>query len=201
MTASENLEALFTKFPGIGPRQAERFVYFLLRQTKSFRRELAQHIQHIDAEVIQCNSCMRFTSTPAQKHLCTRCADSSRNAAQLLVVEKDADLDAIEKSGAYHGHYAVLGGTRTLTGNTAPAFETQLFARIGTATNAGTLTEVILALSATPDGEYTTADIRDRLKSMYPTLSVSVLGRGLSTGSELEYADPRTLESALKNRN
>lgn len=201
MNAPENLSALFAKFPGIGPRQAERFVYFLLRQSSSFRRELAQHIQHIDTEVVQCSMCMRFTSTPAATKTCIHCADTTRNAMQLLVVEKDADIEAIEKSGAYRGMYAVLGGTRSLSGNTVPPFEKAFFARVAQKIKDNTLTEVIVALSATPDGEYTTYDIRDRLLEQYPTLTVSILGRGLSTGSELEYADPRTLESALKNRN
>lgn len=117
-----------------------------------------------------------------------------------MVVEKDADIEAIEKSGAYKGRYVVLGGTRTLSGNTEPPFEKNLFTRVQKEFLAGTLTEVILALSATVDAEYTTDDIKDRLANLYPTLTISVLGRGLSTGSELEYADPRTLESALKNR-
>jgi len=199
MHAPDTLEALFQKFPGIGPRQAERFVYFLLRQSKSFRRELAEHIQHLDAQVVQCRTCMRFTSTP-RGTVCGLCADLTRDVSQLLVVEKDADIDALEKSASYRGYYMVLGGTRTLAGGIVPAFEKALLARIADEVKKQTLTEVIVALSLTPDGEYTTADLKDKIQTAYPGLSVSVLGRGLSTGSELEYADPRTLESALKNR-
>ena len=199
MNTPETLEAFFQKFPGIGPRQAERFVYFLLRQNSGFRRALAEHIQNLDAHVVQCTRCMRFTNTH-EARLCRICADSTRNSAQLLIVEKDADIDALEKSAAYRGYYMVLGGTHSPIKNNTPLFEKTLYARIKNESATQTLTEVILALSATPDGEYTTHHLHDTITQSHPTLTVSVLGRGLSTGSELEYADPRTLEYALKNR-
>lgn len=117
-----------------------------------------------------------------------------------MVVAKDTDLDAMEKSKMYGGRYFVLGGTIALTErkNGEALRMNELLSFVEAKAKNGELKEVILALSANPDGEHTA----DELKVLLAPLSVKVstLGRGLSTGSELEYADKATLASAFMNR-
>ena len=195
MSEIEKLAELFTKFPGIGPRQARRFVYFLLRNSEAYRKDLTHAITHISDEVQQCRSCFCYAQIQGGQKLCSICADEGRATSELMVVEKDTDVDAMEKSGTYKGTYFILGGVLHLVGNKKQNLrEKELLKRLKTDKD---ISEVILALSATPDGEYTADYLRTKLPD---TLTITVLGRGLSTGSELEYADSETLRSALKNR-
>jgi len=117
-----------------------------------------------------------------------------------MLVEKDTDVEQMEKSGAYTGKYFVLGGALSLTGKKGVIREKELDGYIKR--HANEITEIILALSATPDGEYTTDYLSTKFKDdeSISKVRVTVLGRGLSTGSELEYADASTLKQALKNR-
>tara|TARA_B100000745_G_scaffold187366_1_gene122822 strand:- start:18737 stop:19093 length:357 start_codon:yes stop_codon:yes gene_type:complete len=117
-----------------------------------------------------------------------------------MIVEKDTDVEQMEKSGAYSGQYFVLGDTLSLTGKKSFIREKELASYLKK--HGDELEEIILALSATPDGEYTTEHLALKLEegTSIKNAKVTVLGRGLSTGSELEYADTRTLEHALKNR-
>jgi len=122
----------------------------------------------------------------------------------LMVVAKDTDLDAMHKSHAYDGYYFVLGGLLALTDKTADnSLRTeQLLKRVQAETEAGTLKEIILALSASTEGDHTTEHIESLLLPLVEQhhLKVSRLGRGLSTGTELEYSDADTIMNALKNR-
>jgi recombination protein RecR len=113
-------------------------------------------------------------------------------------VEKDQDLAALERTGAYRGRYFVLGGTLTLSGKGAIR-ERELIERVERRSAQG-LEEIILALSATSEGEHTADHLRERLSPLREHVKLTILGRGLSTGSELEYADSPTLSSALANR-
>lgn len=193
MSKIETLTELFIQFPGIGPRQARRFVYFLLRSNDAYRKDLTQLILEISKEVQQCKTCFRFAMI--RNDQCAICSDTNRSKNELMVVEKDTDVEALEKSDVYKGQYFVLGGTLKLTNSKKQHIrEKELLTRLKNDEN---IAEIVLALSATPDGEYTT----DYLKQKLPdSVRVTVLGRGLSTGSELEYADSETLRSALKNR-
>lgn len=205
MSTFDKLAELFRAFPGIGPRQAKRFVYFLLSRDKEYLEELNALITNLKEHIVQCKECFRFFQRRNGEALCPICADPNRDTGELMVVAKDTDLEAMEKSNTYHGKYFVLGGTITLVerknGDKLRLKElTARAARAITPAKAGvqSLKEIILALSANPDGEHTA----DELKTLLTPLSVkiSTLGRGLSTGSELEYADKETLKSALKNR-
>lgn len=199
MSDIDSLTELFTKFPGIGPRQARRFVFFLLRQDATYRNQLTRAITDIVESVQQCSKCLRYAKLHKQNPLCDLCADKNRSTEQLLIVEKDTDVEQMEKSGAYTGQYFVLGGVLSLTGKRNVIREKELIAYL--ATHGENLKEVIFALSATPDGEYTTDYLVTKCKDDVALLAtITVLGRGLSTGSELEYADPATLTQALKNR-
>ena len=200
MTAFDKLIDIFRQFPGIGPRQAKRFVFFLLSRDPSFLDELTSLISSLKKEILQCKSCFRFFQKKNEATVCALCGDPNRTTSELMLVAKDTDLEAMEKSGMYLGKYFVLGGTIALfEKKSAPALRVkELEARVAKDTKAGILKEVILALSANPDGEHTGEELK-RTLSQY-SIKISTLGRGLSTGSELEYADKETITSALKNR-
>ena len=219
MDPIERLSQIFERFPGIGPRQAGRFVQFLLRSSPAARRDLSDAIQKLGGSVHQCTSCMRWhagtRAVAAVGHVCSICANPGRDQSMLAIVAGDADLDAIEKSGTYRGQYFVLGGTISLASEDAKGLRIkQLLSRINDLRNRYRgFREIILAFPANPEGDATAERVReevmkwqgrpladDREGASLPPLSITTLGRGLSTGSELEYADPETLKNALDNR-
>lgn len=193
----EDLSSAFNRFPGIGPRQAKRFVYHLLAVPQSDRNRLADLIANLGNDVQQCAMCMRFAPVTSDS-LCNYCADQNRQDAILMILEKDQDLVAVERTGTYRGRYFVLGGVLTLSGKGAIR-ERDLIRVVEARANAG-LSEIVLALSATSEGEHTADRVREVLAPLRASILISELGRGLSTGSELEYADSTTLSAALQNR-
>ncbi len=193
----DELAKALARFPGIGPRQGKRFVFHLLAAPASERAELAALITSLGKEVRQCPECMRFYngSTAA---VCNYCSDRMRADAQLMLVEKDQDLAAVERAGTYRGRYFVLGGVLTLSGKGAIR-EKELLKVVEKRLKNG-LKEAVLALSATSEGEHTADRVRELLAPYRDHLKISELGRGLATGSELEYSDAETLRAALSNR-
>lgn len=196
MNPIETLSEIFAHFPGIGPRQAKRFVYYLLSRDISTIDTFVSAVEKLKAETHQCAECRRYFTDGSSKSICPTCADASRERALLMVVPRDADYDAVEKSGSYKGLYFVLGGS-------LPILEKEpekrirlreLEARI----KKNGMKEVILAMNANAEGENTADFLKEKLKSNAYT--ISELGRGLSTGAELEYADPETLKNALLHR-
>lgn len=190
------------KFPGIGTRQAKRFVYFLLAQDPQYVERLASDIAELKKSIAQCTECYRYFPRGDVEALCAVCSSDADNAT-LLVIEKDTDFDTVRRSGGYPGRYFVLGGT-------IPVLEQdpvskirirELAARIEKGVPDG-LSEIILALSVNPEGDATRNYI---IKVLAPLVKkygihITTLGRGLSTGTELEYSDSDTLRHALKNR-
>lgn len=203
MNSLDKLIAYFEQFPGIGARQARRFAFHVLTMGKEETSELSSLINGIQDNVTECVSCRRFFARSGASDMCEICADSSRDHGKLLVVERDVDIRSVERSGVYDGLYFVLGGT-------VPLLESKenkklrggsLKAIIETRLEHG-LSEVILGFSANPDGDNTGRFVESIIKQLpgHENVKVSHLGRGLSTGSELEYADPETLKNALQNR-
>ena len=193
----DELARALAKLPGIGPRQGKRFVYYLLAAPASERTKLAELIGSLGTQVHQCPECLRFYTDHA-KTMCRYCSDTARDDTVLMLVEKDQDLVAIERAGTYKGRYFVLGGVLTLSGKGALR-EKELSATIERRLANG-LTEIVLALSATSEGEHTADHVRQLLTPFRDHLKISILGRGLATGSELEYSDAETLRAALTNR-
>ncbi|MBU6310422.1 toprim domain-containing protein [Patescibacteria group bacterium] len=195
MSLSELTDVL-TSLPGLGPRQARRVVEYLLRKDSAYRERLAALIAGARLEVSECTRCFRFDA-PSASGLCRTCADGSRDASLLMVVEHDVDIDAIEAALTYRGYYFVLGGLLNLVKQRKDKIlrTRELLERI-----TPEVREVICALAATPEGDYTAKELMTQIRAARPGVAVSVLGRGLSVGAELEYADPETLRSALKNR-
>lgn len=199
MDTLQKLIQLFVRFPGIGPRQATRFVYFLLSSPVTYRNELVDLIGKIQNDVTVCSSCQRFYSGNAE--LCKVCGNKERDSSLLLLVEKDVDLDNIERTKNYAGLYFVIGGTvPILEKNPNLAIrEKELLTAVESRKD---LKEIVLAFSVNPEGENTTLYITKLLASVVEKqgITISSLGRGLSTGSELEYSDSETIKNALENR-
>jgi len=202
MNPLDTLKELFTSFPGIGKRQAERFVYHLLRQTKEFRTQLAQTITELDNTVATCDYCKRFFTIKESQHdtACSICSNATRDTALLMVVASDTDFHNIEQSGNYKGLYFILGGTVPVL-DKQPAQKIRI-AELKKRLQDKRLKELILALSTNPEGENTREYIMRELKTLQKekNLTITTLGRGLSAGAELEYSDPETLKGALANR-
>jgi recombination protein RecR len=192
----EDLARAFERFPGIGPRQARRFVYHLLGTSGSDRTRIADLVANLANDVRQCTECMRYGNGGGP--ICSYCTDTSRDDALLLVVEKDQDLLALERAGTYRGRYFVLGGVLTLSGK-GVIRERELLRAVEKRFGNG-LKEIILALSATSEGENTVDHLRQILLPYRDRAKLTQLGRGLATGSELEYSDAETLSGALQNR-
>jgi len=203
----QKLTEIFEKFPGIGPRQAKRFVYSLIKEDESFIKEFLKLVSELKTRVKICEKCFRIFEEGAplysSKKLCPVCNDSGRDASKLLLVEKDTDFENIEKSGVYKGLYFVLGG---VVSPLDPSSQKKLrlknlFSRAEK--EAGkTLKELIIATSATREGDTTALYIQRILEpfSKKGAIKITRLGKGLQTGAELEYSDMETLKHALLNR-
>jgi recombination protein RecR len=193
----DELARALARLPGIGPRQGKRFVYYLLAAPAAERTKLAELISSLGTQVRQCPECLRFyTGTTAV--ICNYCSDTKRDDTQLMLIEKDQDLAAVERAGTYRGRYFVLGGVLTLSGK--GAIREKELARAIEKRLKNNLKEIVLALSATSEGEHTADHVRQLLAPYRDHLKISALGRGLATGSELEYSDAETLRAALTNR-
>ena len=205
MNPIDRLTEAFQRFPGIGPRQSRRFVQFLLTQQNAFRAALAQDIGKLGINTFQCKECSRWSvKNNDNQTLCSICSNSKRQKGILFVVEKDADIDSVERSG-FRGLYFVLGGTVPLAAEEPEKHirAKELVARVERDGSELVLTELILGLSATTEGDHTRQILAEKLRPMSEgfNFKLSSLGRGLSTGSELEYADPDTIADALSSRN
>ena len=198
MNSIDKLSEIFARFPGIGPRQAKRFVYFLLSRNSDYSGELVRAIESLQKELIQCGECMRYyTKNGHDSKLCSVCSDETRDSSMLMIVPRDIDFEAVERSGGYKGYYFVLGGV-------VPILEKEPEKRIRIKElekkikKDKNIKEIILAMNANLDGENTAEYIKENFKN--ESLAFSTLGRGLSTGAELEYADPETLKNAFLHR-
>ncbi len=195
----DKLASLFESFPGIGKRQARRFVYFLLHKDNSYIHELTSGIVHVKSEIDQCQECYRFF-TKNGSSICPVCTDN-QSSTQLMIVEKDADFENLHKTKIYEGKYFILGGHINANEKKRSfARVDQLINRIKRDTESGTLTEIIFGLSISPEAEHTRIRLYTMLKDQFPNLTFSTLGRGLSTGTELEYSDTETLKHAFNSR-
>ena len=205
MSPLDKLTAYFERFPGVGARQARRYAFHILTLSEHETTELATAIQNLRSSVQRCRSCQRFfTQASASHDHCSICTDPNRDRQTLLIVSHDNDITAIERSGTYTGLYFVLGGTVPLlhepnaTQLRSGALKQSVQQRI----TDDELQEIILGFPINPDGENTGRFVTHILDPIITdtTIRIAELGRGLSTGSELEYADSETIKNALRNR-
>ena len=221
MDIIDKLAEIFKEFPGIGERQARRFVYFLMSRTPAYSDNLSSLISELKKEIAQCKECFRFfvllggsvAKERPNRQVCEICTDGNIDSSILMVVEKDSDLESVKKSRTYHGKYFILGGLVPIVEKNTKSrvrieeLKEKISAQGGPASggkdnNSKNLKEVILAFSLNPQGEHTDAYVREQLGEIIKSLGIKIssLGRGLSTGTELEYSDNDTLRNALKNR-
>ena len=196
----KNLISQFAKFPSIGPRQAARFVFFLISNPE----EIKNFISAFSGlnKITKCSFChraMEVTDKTNVHPLCSICSDEKRDKTTLCIVEKDTDLEAIEKTKKYNGLYYVLGISKFPIEEKKQELE-YLNELIKKLQKSKVIKEIIIATSATTDGETIALYLSRLFKEKLPKIKISRLGRGLSTGSELDYMDEETLIHALTKR-
>lgn len=188
----EQAISLLAKLPTLGPRSARRAILFLLTKKDSHFLPLITALQNVIQNVKECPVCGNMdTSAP-----CAICADTGRNHSQICVVQDVADLWALERSGAFKGVYHVLGGVLSALDGIGPE-ELNIDTLIKKAAS-DNVTEVILALPATVEGQTTAHYLSDRLEGA--NIKISALSRGVPVGGELDYLDDGTLQMAFKSR-
>jgi recombination protein RecR len=207
MNPSDRLAELFMRFPGIGPKQAKRFVYFLLREHSSYKEQLITTLEQLKFTGKQCELCFRFYGDKReQEHsICDICSNTGREQHTVMIVEKELDLDAVEKTGSYNGRYFILGGlVPPLTEKPSEIIRIrELTSYIHKGIQNGTLSEIIFALPVTDYGDTTVEYVEKTIKQIVGIEKVTLthLARGMSSGLELEYVDRSTFKSALERRN
>lgn len=203
MDIIEKITEIFKEFPGIGERQAKRFVYFLMAKNSDYAENLSLLIKELRKNTTQCSSCFRFfiSSNSKKEKSCEICLNQNIDSSALMVVEKDSDLESINKSRVYDGKYFILGGLVPIVEKNTNS-RIRIKELIEKIKSDKALKEIILAFSLNPQGNHTDFYIRNQLKEILKSLDIKIssLGRGLSTGTELEYSDNDTLKNALKNR-
>lgn len=182
----------FAKLPGIGRKTALRLVLHLLKQSTEDVEAFADALTTMKHDVKYCSVCHNISDTD----ICPICSDHRRDSSQICVVENIRDVMAIENTMQYHGLYHVLGGIISPLDGVGPSdIEiASLVERVA----AGGVTEVILALSPTLEGDTTNFFISKKLRQYH--VNITVIARGISVGNELEYADDVTLGRSILKR-
>lgn len=182
----------FAKLPGIGRKTALRLVLHLLKQSTEDVEAFADALTTMKHDVKYCSVCHNISDTD----ICPICSDHRRDSSQICVVENIRDVMAIENTMQYHGLYHVLGGIISPLDGVGPSdIEiASLVERVA----AGGVTEVILALSPTLEGDTTNFFISKKLQQYH--VNITVIARGISVGNELEYADEVTLGRSILKR-
>lgn len=189
----ENAVTELSRLPGIGRKTALRLALHLLRRDPSEARRLGTAVIDMREGIRYCSVCHNIS----QDEVCPICASAARDARTVCVVENVKDVMSIENTGEFHGRYHVLGGLISPIDGIGPdALE---IASLVERVQAGGVDEVILALSATMEGDTTNFYIYRRL-SAFPDLRITQLARGVSVGNEIEYTDEITLGRSLLNR-
>jgi len=188
----------FSKFPTVGRRTAERFVFYLMKTSKPEARELIESIAELKNKVKTCASC--FKSFEGEQKLCPICSDARRDKKVICVVEKEVDLESIEKTRKFKGTYLILGETflSAEKEKNKEEIEKRIEKLIERIKGEPVLNEIILAVNPTPAGNNTCLWIQRKLKPL--NIKTTHLGCGLPVGGELEYADGETISSAFESR-
>lgn len=197
MNKIDELTELFKEFPGIGPRQAKRFVYHLLRKNDFYVNRLVELIPELKRTTKTCKKCFRYFS--GNSDTCEICSNKNRDPKLLMIVARDNDLENIERTDTFNGNYFVLGGLLPVLEKDSKKF-LRLDELDKLIKESPELEEVVLAFPVNPEGDNTAQFLRSSLMSKVPSLKITLMGRGLSTGLELEYSDKETIKNALENR-
>ncbi|PJA46417.1 recombination protein RecR [Candidatus Uhrbacteria bacterium CG_4_9_14_3_um_filter_50_9] len=188
-----NLVATFARLPGVGPKTALRYVYYLLKQPKADLDVMARALVQLGERIRVCSVCFTYT----EQEVCDICQDPKRNRAQICVVEESRDISTIESTNVYTGLYHVLGGNLNPIEGMIP--DTIRIRELKEKLELDpTITEIILALSPTSHGEATMLYLSKHIQPL--GRSLTRLARGLPVGATLEFADEVTLGDAMKGR-
>ena len=189
----EDLVRIISKLPGLGPKSAKRIVLKLIKNREELIKPFANTLAQVYKNIVRCKICGNLKSINSN---CI-CSDKKMAYDQICVVENIADMWVIESSGIYKGHYHILGGT-------LPSFEGKnignglLIESLINRVKKNSVKEVILATSASIEGETTSHYISDSLKGT--KVKITRLAKGVPVGGEIEFLDDGTLFSAFKNR-
>jgi recombination protein RecR len=190
----ESLKTLLAKLPGVGRRSAARMAVHAASRRDGYLRQLITVLEQVEREMVACSQCGAMTTV--DRTPCRLCIDPRRDDRMVCVVEDPEDIEIMERAGVYRGRYFALGGKLAPTrGDQAVlARVQQLTARI----RAGGVDEVLLALNSDVESDATAHYIAEQLGGL--AVRVSRLARGIPAGSGLAYADPVTLEAAVRHR-
>lgn len=189
----ERLIQMLAKLPGLGPRSARRAALYLIKRREVLLEPLAAALSTAAAAVRTCSVCGNLDASDP----CGVCSDGRRDRSAICVVEDVADLWALERTAAFRGTYHVLGGTLSALDGRGP--EDLAIASLIARVAAGGIAEVILATSATVEGQTTAHYVTDRLEDI-GDVRITRLAHGVPVGGELDYLDDGTLSAALKAR-
>ena len=189
----DNLIKLISKLPGLGPKSAKRIILKMINNRQELMKPLAQTLSEVYKNVTRCKNCGSLKSITSP---CDNCENAAKKYNKICVVENIADQWAIESSNIFQGYFHILGGTLSNTNNERK--EDLLIDSLIERIKKNNIEEVILATSATVEGQTTAFYIKDSLKNT--TIKISKLAQGLPVGGEIESLDDGTLISAFKNR-
>jgi len=192
----DELMALISKLPGLGPKSARRIALYLFKNRDNVMQPLSKSLAKVHSKIIRCAICGNIKSNEANCDL-AKCFYSSKSYEQICVVENIADMWAMESTNVFKGHYHILGGTLSALNGSNP--EDLLIHSLINRIKKNNVKEVILATSATIEGQTTAHYINDSIKDL--GIKVTKLAHGLPVGGEIEYLDDGTLFSAFKYRN
>ena len=184
---------LISKLPGLGPKSAKRIILKLINNRQELMKPLIQTLSETYKNVIRCNNCGSLKSNDAN---CENCQINTKKHNKICVVENIADQWTIETSSIFKGYFHILGGT--LSNSNSQRKEDLLLDSLVERIKKNNIDEVILATSATVEGQTTAFYIQDTLKNL--NIKISKLAQGLPVGGEIESLDDGTLISAFKNR-
>jgi recombination protein RecR len=192
----DNLISLISRLPGLGPKSARRIALHLFKNKENLMKPLADTLGIAHEKILRCKICGAINSVDAN---CTisKCEYIDNSYDQLCIVENIADMWAMEATNIYKGHYHILGGTLSALNGSDP--ESLLIGSLIDRVKKNNVKEVIIATSATIEGQTTAHYINDSLKNL--NIKITKLAHGLPVGSEIEYLDDGTLFSAFKYRN
>lgn len=194
--AVTNLVEAFERLPGIGPKSAQRLTYYLLHVPQAELERFATALTSLKINTRECSVCHNISETDP----CDICADPSREASTICVVEQPLDVLALERGGSFHGVYHVLHGVIDPLHNIGPD-EIKINELISRIQHPGSkVTEIILALNPNMEGEATCMFLSKKLKDQNSKIKVSRLAHGLPVGADIEYADEVTLNHAIEGR-
>ena len=188
----EELIKLISRLPGLGPKSAKRIVLKLINNRDELVKPMANTLAQVYKNVIRCNSCGSLKSNLSG---CVNCENIKNKYSKICVVEDIADQWSIENSNIYQGYFHILGGTISSVGQRK---EDLLVDSLVERVNKEKIEEVILATSATVEGQTTAYYVQDSLKNL--DVKITKLAQGLPVGGEIESLDDGTLFSAFKNR-